>query len=193
VGHYAVIGHLPDMTDVAVREATALETTVRRAAAGDEAAFARLVAEHHASMTRVAFVIVGDVAAASDAVQAAWSIAWQRLGGLREPAQVRAWLVAIAANEARQIVRRGLRRPVVDLTAALDRHGDGDPADAIGLIDLERALRRLSPDDRTLIALRYVAGLDSTEIAAQLGGSASGIRSRLARLLERLRTDLDHD
>jgi RNA polymerase sigma-70 factor (ECF subfamily) len=181
------------MTDVAVREATALETTVRRAAAGDEAAFARLVAEHHASMTRVAFVIVGDVAAASDAVQAAWSIAWQRLGGLREPAQVRAWLVAIAANEARQIVRRGLRRPVVDLTAALDRHGDGDPADAIGLIDLERALRRLSPDDRTLIALRYVAGLDSTEIAAQLGGSASGIRSRLARLLERLRTDLDHD
>jgi RNA polymerase sigma factor (sigma-70 family) len=82
---------------------------------------------------------------------------------------------------------------VVDLSVVLDRHGDGDPADAIGLVDLERALRRLSPDDRSLIALRYVAGLDSTEIAAQLGGSASGIRSRLARLLERLRTDLDHD
>ena len=130
------------MTDVAVRDATALETTVRRAAAGDESAFARLVAEHHASMTRVAFVIVGDAAAASDAVQAAWSIAWQRLGGLRDPAQVRAWLVAIAANEARQAVRRGRRRPVVDLTAALDRHGDGDPADAIGLVDLERALRQ---------------------------------------------------
>ena len=181
------------MTDFAVRDATTLETTVRRAAEGDESAFARLVAEHHASMTRVAFVIVGDAAAASDAVQSAWSIAWQRLGGLREPAQVRAWLVAIAANEARQAVRRRRRRHVVDLTAAIDRHGDGDPADAIGLVDLERALRRLSPDDRSLIALRYVAGLDSTEIAAQLGGSASGIRSRLARLLERLRTDLDHD
>ena len=34
----------------------------------------------------------------------------------------------------------------------------------------------LGPDDRRLIALRYVAGLNSTEIAAQLGGSASGIR-----------------
>jgi RNA polymerase sigma factor (sigma-70 family) len=181
------------MTDVAVPESTDLETTVRWAAEGDDAAFARLVAEHHASMTRVAFVIVGDAAAASDAVQAAWSIAWRQIGGLREPAQVRAWLVAIAANEARQAVRRGRRRPVVDLSVALDRHGDGDPADAIGLVDLERALRRLSPDDRGLIALRYVAGLDSTEIAAQLGGSASGIRSRLARLLERLRMDLDHD
>lgn len=174
-------------------DATSLETLVKRAADGDPAAFARLVAEHHASMSRVAFVIVGDASAAADAVQAAWSIAWQRLGSLREPTQVRAWLVAIAANEARQAVRRGRRRPVVDLTAALDRQGRGDPADGIDLVDLEHALRRLSPDDRSLIALRYVAGLDSTEIAAQLGGSASGIRSRLARLLERLRTDLDHD
>jgi RNA polymerase sigma-70 factor (ECF subfamily) len=181
------------MTDVAVSEASALETTVRRAAEGDESAFARLVAEHHASMTRVAFVIVGDPAIAADAVQAAWAIAWQRLGGLRDPAQVHAWLVAIAANEARQVLRRGRRRPLVDLSASLDRHGDGDPADAIGLVDLERALRRLKPDERGLIALRYVAGLDSTQIAAQLGGSASGVRSRLSRILERLRTDLDHD
>jgi len=51
----------------------------------------------------------------------------------------------------------------------------------------------LSAEDRSLLALRYVAGLDSTEIAAHLGGSASGIRSRLARLLDRLRVDLDHD
>ena len=174
-------------------DATTLEATVRRAAEGDESAFARLVAEHHASMTRVAFVIAGDPAVAADAVQAAWAIAWQRLGGLRDPAHVRAWLVAIAANEARQALRRGRRQPVVDLSASINRLGDGDPADAIGLVDLERALHRLKPDERSLIALRYVAGLDSGEIAAQLGGSASGVRSRLSRILDRLRTDLDHD
>ena len=170
-----------------------LAVTVKRAADGDQVAFAQLVAEHHAAMTRVAYVIAGDPAVAADAVQSAWSIAWQRIGGLREPSHVRAWLVAIAANEARQSLRRRRRRPIVDLSATLDRRGDGDPADAIHLVDLERALRRLDPDERALIALRYVAGLDSTEIATQLGGSASGIRSRLARLLERLRTDLDHD
>ena len=70
--------------------------------------------------------------------------------------------------------------------------GRGDPGDTIQLIDLERALHRLKPEDRALVALRYVAGLDSTEIAAHLGGSPSGIRSRLSRALERLRTDLDH-
>jgi len=175
-----------------VLDASTLAVTVKRAAEGDPVAFARLVAEHHAAMTRVAYVIVGDPAAASDAVQSAWSIAWQRIEGLRDPSQVRAWLVAIAANEARGALRRGRRQPVVDLSVALDHAVGGDPADAIDLVDLERALRRLGPDDRTLIALRYVAGLDSTEIAAQLGGSASGIRSRLARLLDRLRTDLDH-
>jgi RNA polymerase sigma-70 factor (ECF subfamily) len=181
------------MMGLAVPDAMTQETTVRRAAEGDELAFARLVATHHASMARVAYVIVGDATMASDAVQAAWEIAWRKLRDLRDPARVRAWLVAISANEARAALRRGRRRPVVDISVSLDRHGDGDPADGIGLVDLERALRRLRPEDRSLIALRYVAGLDSSEIAAQLGVSASGVRSRLARLIERLRTDLDHD
>ena len=44
-------------------------STVQRAAAGNEAAFAALVAEHHAAMARVAYVILGDRDAAQDAVQ----------------------------------------------------------------------------------------------------------------------------
>jgi hypothetical protein len=51
------------MTDIAARDMAAtrtLEGTVRAAATGDEAAFARLVAEHHPAMARVAYVICGD-------------------------------------------------------------------------------------------------------------------------------------
>ena len=110
---------------------------------------------------------------------------------LRDPGQVRAWLVAIAANEARQTMRRQRRATIVDISEALDRHGGSDPADLIGVLDLERSLRKLPPDDRVLLALRFVADLDSTEIAAQLGISASGVRSRLARLLDRMRADLE--
>lgn len=168
-----------------------MERSINLAANGDEAAFSRLVAEHHAAMARVAYVIAGDAETARDAVQAAWILAWQRLRTLRDPNQVRAWLIAIAANEARGAVRRRRRVTVVDLSAATDRAAGGDPADAIRVIDLVAVLRGLSADDRALIALRYVAGLDSTEIAAHLGGSASGVRSRLSRLMERLRTDLD--
>ena len=39
--------------------------------------------------------------------------------------------------------------------------------------------------------MRFVGGLDSTQIGEQAGMSASGVRSRLSRLLERLRKDLD--
>jgi RNA polymerase sigma-70 factor (ECF subfamily) len=181
------------MTDLVLPDRSANERTVELAAAGDAAAFSRLVTEHHATMARVAYVIVGDVGVAEDAVQSAWATAWRRLSTLRDPVHVRAWLVAIAANEARQTLRRGRRARIVDLSVAGDQPAAGDPADAIGLVDLERALVRLKPDDRTLLALRFVAGFDSAEIARHVGGSASGIRSRQARLIARLRMDLDHD
>ena len=171
---------------------TAAQSIVARAAAGDQAAFARLVAEHHGSMARVAYAITGDRESAADAVQTAWSTAWRRLGTLRDAATVRSWLVAIAANEARQILRRQRTRTIVDISTVPEIQGGGDPAERISAVDLARALRSLNPDERTLLALRFAGGLDSTDIATQLGMSASGVRSRLSRLIERLRLDLDH-
>ncbi|MFN8621198.1 MAG: sigma-70 family RNA polymerase sigma factor [Chloroflexota bacterium] len=174
-------------------DARSEDTTVRLAASGDAAAFARLVEAHHGAMSRVAYVITGDVEATRDAVQSAWSLAWRRIGNLREPAQVRSWLVAIAANEARASLRRGRRSgSTIELENLLEAPGGSDPAEGIALVDLRRVLARLGPDDRTLLALRYVSGLDSTQIGAHLHVSPSGVRSRLARLLDKLRTELDH-
>ena len=48
----------------------------------------------------------------------------------------------------------------------------------------------MNPEDRALIALRYVAGFDSTELARVLHMSPSGTRARLARLLGHLRSEL---
>jgi len=168
------------VTEIAVEQSPAGDSLVRRAAAGDESAFAQLITDHNAAMSRVAYVIVGDREMTLDAVQSAWTIAWRKIGGLRDAAQVRPWLVAIAANEARQQVRRNRRTTVVDISFALDRTGDGDPADSTAVVDLERALRGLSVDDRRLLALRFVAGMDSPQIAHHLDLSASGVRSRLA-------------
>ena len=192
LGHFDSFRYLPNVTDLTIADAAVPDPTVRLAAGGDQAAFAHLVAEHHASMVRVAYAITGDADAAADAVQIAWSNAWRRLGSLRDHSTIRAWLVAIAANEARKGRRRQRGRPVLDISATLGVGAGGDPADRIATVDLARVLRSLAPDERTLLALRFVAGLDSTEIATQLGISGSGVRSRLARLIERLRTELEH-
>ena len=82
---------------------------------------------------------------------------------------------------------------VVELAVADAAVSANDPAARATDIDLMNALARLDPDDRALLALRYVAGFDSTELARATGRSASGTRARLARLLDRLRTELRDD
>ena len=166
---------------------------VAQAAAGDEVAFARIVQAHHDDMTQVCFVICGDIDIADEAVQVAWSIAWRKLSGLRDPDRLRPWLVSIAANEARLFIRRRRRRTIVELAVADAAPSGVDPAGRVADIDLTNALARLDPDDRALLALRYVAGFDSTELARATGRSPSGTRARLARLLARLRTELRDD
>jgi RNA polymerase sigma-70 factor (ECF subfamily) len=167
------------------------EDILAQAQAGEEGAFARLVEAHHQSRVRVAYVVCGDVDLARDSAQAAWVRAWQRLDTIREPAKLRAWLVAIAANEARQASRSQRRRALRELPMPIE-----DPVGDTGVpegADLAAALARLDPDDRGLIAMRYLAGLDSEEIAVATGRTASGVRVRLSRLLARLREDLSDD
>ena len=164
--------------------------TVADAAAGDADALARIVGAHHDDMARICYVICGDQDMAPDAVQAAWPIAWRKLGSLRDSGRLRPWLMAVAANEARGILRRQRRYQIVEIEVADVGSPHGDPAANSALTDLAVALRRLSPEDRTLLALRHVAGFDATEIGRELRMSPSGVRSRLARLLERLRSGL---
>ena len=169
------------------------QSDVELAAEGDEVAFGRLVALHYDDMARVAFVITGDRSLAEDAVQSAWVRAWSRLRTVREPARVRGWLLSIAANEARQIARRNRRVTVVELDVDLEGAATTDPATGIDRLDLARVLSGLSADDRALLALRYVAGIDAPELGSMTGRTASGIRARLSRLTARLRLELGDD
>ncbi len=171
---------------------TTVAMTVAQAAAGDADALARIVALHQDDMSRIAFVICGDVELAQDAVQSAWPLAWRKLGSVRDPERLRSWLMSVAANEARQLMRRRRRHLVVELSSVETTSGRDDAGFDARTLDLSVALRRLSPEERTLLALRFVAGFDATEIGRAMGMSPSGVRSRLSRLLSRLRTEL-HD
>jgi RNA polymerase sigma-70 factor (ECF subfamily) len=91
------------------------------------------------------------------------------------------------------MLRQRRRRSVVELDVADVGSSRNDPADSIRAVDLRAAVRRLDPEDRTLLALRYVAGFDSAELGRVMRMSPSGVRSRLERLTARLRKELDHD
>ncbi len=179
------------MIEGVIAEGDGQWSIVERAIAGDEVAFARIVAAHHADMARIAFFVCGDLDVAEEAEQSAWAVAYRRLKDLRDPDRLRPWLMSIAANEARQIARGRRRRTVRELSV-------GDPTrrrdvDQAALIDLSDALGRLDPRDRAIVGLRFVGGFDSAEIGRAMGMTATGVRVRLHRLLERLRKDLGDD
>jgi RNA polymerase sigma-70 factor (ECF subfamily) len=164
---------------------------LERAVAGDESAFARIVAAHHSDMARSAFFVCGDLDVAEEAEQAAWAVAYHRLKDLRDPERLRPWLMSVAANEARQIARSRRRRTVRELAIAdPTRPRDVDHA---AMIDLADAVGRLDAKDRAIVGLRFIGGFESAEIGRALGMTASAVRVRLHRCLKQLRKDLGDD
>jgi RNA polymerase sigma-70 factor (ECF subfamily) len=164
---------------------------LERAVAGDESAFARIVAAHHSDMARIAFFVCGDLDVAEEAEQAAWAVAYHRLKDLRDPERLRPWLMSVAANEARQIARSRRRRTVRELAIAdPTRPRDVDHA---AMIDLADAVGRLDAKDRAIVGLRFIGGFESAEIGRALGMTASAVRVRLHRCLKQLRKDLGDD
>lgn len=168
-----------------------LATVVESAASGDEIAFARIVAAYHEQMFCLCMVVCRDRSMAEEAVQAAWARIWQRLGTLRNTHRLRPWVVSVAINEARQLLRRQRRHRDHEVVADVsDRPGGVDPATGVAGIDLRHAMGRLDPDERALLTMRYALGFDATEISAVMDSNPAAVRQRLHRLVARLRQEL---
>jgi RNA polymerase sigma factor (sigma-70 family) len=163
-----------------------------RVRGGEVAAYGELV-ERYALIAKRTAVFLGAGADADDVVQEAFVKAYRGLGGFREGAAFRPWLLRIVANETRNAVRaRGRRARREELAAPLDVVLD--PADAA--VSLERrtellnAVRTLPEPMRLVVTCRYLLDLDEQETAAVLGWPRGTVKSRLHRALGRLRDAL---
>ena len=159
------------------------------ARSGDQVAFARLVDLEGPRAYRLARAILGSSQDAEEAVQEAFLHAWRELPRLRDIASWPAWFRRITVRAA---IDRGRRRPRV---REIDL-GTFEPSDASqanleveARADVARALRSLAPEDRALLTLRFLDDLEVPDVAAALGVPAGTVKSRLSRLLERLRAD----
>ena len=165
---------------------------VARARGGDPAAYGELV-ETHAPVAKRTAVFLGAGADADDVVQEAFVKAYKALGGFREGAAFRPWLLRIVANETKNAVRARGRRErrehlAVPLGVVLD------PADeAVSLerrTELLAAVRALPDQLRRVVTCRYLLDLDEQETAVVLGCPRGTVKSRLHRALGRLRDAL---
>jgi RNA polymerase sigma-70 factor, ECF subfamily len=92
--------------------------------AGDEAAFAELVAAWSPSMLRIARSFVGTWQAAEDVVQDTWLGVIRGLGNFEGRSSLRTWMLSILANRARSRATRDRR--LVLWSDLMEPAGDGD-------------------------------------------------------------------
>ncbi len=163
--------------------------------------FIELVASHITLIHHVAAALNG-AADADDIVQETLLKAWQSRQSLRDVAAVRPWLVRIAVNICHDWQRHHLglhhyaQLPMDETTfqisdlshAAQAQPGTNEHAAAL---DLRSAISTLAEPLRLIVALRYFAGLDATEIGATLNIPAATVRTRLRRALAHLRAQVD--
>jgi RNA polymerase sigma-70 factor (ECF subfamily) len=115
--------------------------------------------------------------------------AYQNLPKLEDPARFAGWLFRIAHNEAFSLIRR--RRPEGELPADLGAASSSGRLLPIELsLTVERALARLSDDQREAVLLKVYQGFKFEEMAEVLGCPVSTVKSRLYTALDVLKTTL---
>ena len=151
---------------------------------------------HQGIAFRTAFFVAGNAADAEEAAQDGFVKAYRALGRFRRGAPFRPWLLQIVANEARNRRRSAGRRAGLALRAAEETSGGAAPspeASVLGAAERGRllaALNGMREEDRLVIACRYFLDLSEDETASTLGWRRGTVKSRTARALERLRTEL---
>ncbi len=175
---------------------------------GDVDAFNRLVLAHQSKAFNLAYRITGDGDSAADATQEAFLSAYRRLDGYRG-GSFRAWLLRIVTNACYDELRRRKRRPAESLEEIEEASPTGD---GVGMADIslavnegpeasaeraevtraiERCLRSLPSEFRTVVILADILALDYAEVASAMGSPVGTVRSRLARARARLRQCLE--
>jgi RNA polymerase sigma-70 factor (ECF subfamily) len=137
---------------------------------------------HYRRVYASVLLIAGDRAATAEAVDEAFTRAWERWPRVQGMASPVGWTFTVARNHLRRAARRRARERA--LVPSPPPAGDVD----VELWDVVRALPRR---ERELVVLRYVAGLTEAEVAATLGLASGTVARGLHDARARLHTMLD--
>ena len=156
---------------------------------GSKDDFDRLYRSTYQRIFATLVIILKSPAAAEDATQEAYLLAFRAWRTWKKDAPAEAWLVRIALNVAFTQRRRERLFEIGAILRRLGRPADPDPTDSVQS-DLVRELRALPPKQASAIVLRHLHGFTNREIAAVLNVPERTVASRLAAAKGRLRSRL---
>ena len=172
------------------RSDVAEEALVRRASAGDPEAFGDLYERHLDRVFRYFYYRVGQREEAEDLTEQVFLKAWQAMGSYNcRGVPFSAWLFRVAHNLL--VDHRRAYPEIEQLDNALALEDDGaDPHELTArraeASELAAALSQLSTIEQSVVALRFVEGLDHRSVASIINKSEVATRSIQSRALARL-------
>lgn len=172
-----------------VRDGEPPRALVRRAKRGDPEATEDVVRLCWSKCHGIALGILGDPHLAQDVAQESMLAAIRGLPDFKINRPFTPWLQRIVVNRSLDQARKVGRRAETELEDFDEPIAPEDPhAPHTRLLV---ALGTLSPADRAMIGLRYIAELNSTEIGEILELKPATVRSTLSRSVARLREELE--
>ncbi|MBR4090663.1 MAG: RNA polymerase sigma factor [Mogibacterium sp.] len=162
------------------------EKLINEAIAGSKEAFCSLYGQYKDRLYRYALYRLGDPTEAEDAVSECVLAAWQRIGSLRSEKAFGSWIFRILSNCCASRIREiiGTRESLGHIYEA-GTAGVSPPASLS--IELTEALSQLGEEERNIVLLNIIGGLNSTEISALTDLAPGSVRSKLSRSLAKMR------
>lgn len=170
------------------------EWLVLKAQQGDERAFSDLFDLWSGDLRRLAAVQVEKVEYAEEVAQDAWVTIAKGLRRLNDPACFPRWAFRILDRRcADWIRRRQVDRKRAEVLAADEIHEPTvrHSSDADDVIALRESIARLEPESRKLLHLFYEVGFSTAEIAEVLGVPPGTVKSRLFKVRETLKNQIE--
>ncbi|GAA0449737.1 RNA polymerase sigma factor [Actinoplanes capillaceus] len=147
---------------------------------GTEYAFRRFFDEHHADMSRLAYLVTGDSQAADDLAADAFVEVWRHWERVQAADSPVAYARGIVTNLARQWIKKQSRERSALLRLGLLRR-DRPESDTPAVLDVRAALQRLPQRRRECVILRYAFDVPEREVATILGISVGAVKSHTSR------------
>lgn len=145
-----------------------------------ERAFRRMFDEHHADLSRLAYLLTGEADVADDLAADAFVEVWRHWDRVQAADSPLAYCRGIVANLARQWIKKRGKERLGLLGLGLVRRGGGEP-DLPAVLDVRAALRRLPQRRRECVVLRYAFDVPEREVAEILGISVGAVKSHTSR------------
>lgn len=171
-------------------ERTAELREIRAIAAGDSAAFQRLIDREAPRLVRFAYGMLGSLDDAEDVVQDTLIRLWENAASWTPDARIGTWLHRVCYNRAIDALRR--RRAVVDESVLDDLQDERDLPDAAivrseTILSVRDAIDSLPTRQRTAVLLFHFEDFSQHEAADVMGISEDALESMLARARRQLR------